>query len=413
MAASARFASVSSEEIEELLANKDSENTKKSTKMATTIFENYLKEKNLFNPTEPKALAKCLETFYIEARKKDGSMYSMGTLRTIRFGLSRFYKAQYGIDIITDGDFAKANKNFQAECVQMKKDGLARVDHKPAISDGDMKKLYESGVFSTETPKTLLNKVFFDVVLCFCRRGRQNLRQLKKTDFAVRINDDGVKYIAKISDEMTKNHRVDDKPEEGGSMYETGGPNCPVASFEKYIAHLHPKNEFLFQRPKKETPNDQVWYDNMVVGQRKLDEKMKDISTEAKLSQVYTNHSIRATSITILDKAGFEARHIMSVSGHKNESSIRSYSKTDESTKRKMSETLTAFARDGGNEGHSILQASSHTALTEDLASVQLPESPLLTNSQEEYLFRDVHIQPTSQIAKNSNTFYNCNVYFH
>ena len=64
------------------------------------------------------------------------------------------------MDIIKDDDFAVANKVFRAQCVQMKKDGLAKIEHKPAITNGDMKKLYESGVFSTETPKTLLNKVF-------------------------------------------------------------------------------------------------------------------------------------------------------------------------------------------------------------------------------------------------------------
>ena len=52
-----------------------------------------------------------------------------------------------------------------------------------------------------------------------------------------------------------KNQRVDDAAEEGGSMYETVGPNCPVARLGKYL-DLHPQNEFLFQRPKKETPND-------------------------------------------------------------------------------------------------------------------------------------------------------------
>ena len=30
-----------------------------------------------------------------------------------------------------------------------------------------------------------------------------------------------------------------------------------------------------------------------------------------KISKCYTNHSIRATAVTILDKSGFEARHIM------------------------------------------------------------------------------------------------------
>ena len=49
----------------------------------------------------------------------------------------------------------------------------------------------------------------------------------------------------------------------------------------------------------------------MVVGGRTLGKKMKNISRNAKLSKCYTNHSIRVTAVTILDKSGFEARHIM------------------------------------------------------------------------------------------------------
>ena len=57
----------------------------------------------------------------------------------------------------------------------------------------------------------------------------------------------------------------------------------------------------------------------MVVGERTLGEEMKCISKEAELSKIYTNHSIRATVVTILDKCGYEARHIMAVSGHKSQ----------------------------------------------------------------------------------------------
>ena len=64
-------------------------------------------------------------------------------------------------------------------------------------------------------------------------------------------------------------------------------------------------------------------------------------SQEAGLSRSYTNHSIRATAFTILDNSGFEAGHIMVVSGHRNEASIQSYSKTDTLTKKKTPETLT------------------------------------------------------------------------
>jgi len=54
---------------------------------------------------------------------------------------------------------------------------------------------------------------------------------------------------------------------------------------------------------------------------------MKMLSVEANLSAIYTNHCLRATCITALDQAGFEARHIMTLSGQKTEASIRSYSR--------------------------------------------------------------------------------------
>ena len=88
----------------------------------------------------------------------------------------------------------------------------------------------------------------------------------------------------------------------------------------------------------------------MVVGERSLGDKMKKISKDANLSKTYTNHSIRATAVTILDRSGFEARHIMVVSGHKNESSIRSYCKMDMSTKREMSASLSTECVVAGQE---------------------------------------------------------------
>ena len=118
--------------------------------------------------------------------------------------------------------------------------------------------------------------------------------------------------MSNIRDELlTKNHREDDEAEEGGVMYATEGVWYTVASFEKYLQHLNPKNEFLFQRPKEEVSSDaKVWYDNMIVGERSLGGMMKRISKGANLSRIYTNHSIRATAVTILDKSGFEVRHI-------------------------------------------------------------------------------------------------------
>ena len=65
------------------------------------------------------------------------------------------------------------------------------------------------------------------------------------------------------------------------------------------------------------------------------------ICKDVKLSRDYTNYSIRATVITKLDEAGFEARHIITLSSHKSESTIKQYStKCPENKKREMFDSL-------------------------------------------------------------------------
>ena len=52
----------------------------------------------------------------------------MGSLKTLRFGLSRHFKAVRGVDIMNKEEFNEANKVFATKCVQLKKDGQAKVN---------------------------------------------------------------------------------------------------------------------------------------------------------------------------------------------------------------------------------------------------------------------------------------------
>lgn len=112
-------------------------------------------------------------------------------------------------------------------------------------------------------------------------------------------------------------------------MYEVPGDvNCPVTSFEKYLSKLHPKIDCLWQRPLDSfEPDSQIWYCMAPLGKGKLAGMMGDISKLAHMSKRYTNHCIRATTISELDRNGIEARHMVRVTGHKSEMSIRSYSR--------------------------------------------------------------------------------------
>ena len=66
---------------------------------------------------------------------------------------------------IVRNNLNEANRIYGAQCVELKKQGLAKTEHKPPIADKDIEKLYRCGVFNTENPSTLQNKVFFEIML--------------------------------------------------------------------------------------------------------------------------------------------------------------------------------------------------------------------------------------------------------
>ena len=138
-----RFATLSEEDLNLLLDGKDAKSTKRATKSALKVFHQYLKGKKADEPQTKDTLANVLKLFYVEARKADGTSYSNSTLSSLRFGLNRHFKATRGFDIINDSEFTNANKVFGVKCVDLKRQGLAKVEHKLLICEEDLKKLYE------------------------------------------------------------------------------------------------------------------------------------------------------------------------------------------------------------------------------------------------------------------------------
>ena len=151
---------------------------------------------------------------------------------------------------------------------------------------------------------------------------------MTKETFSFKKSPSDQLYVYQAKDELDKNHRATDAPSDTvgeGRMFATGGDLCPITSMQKYLSKLHPDNPALWQKPLHSWPKDHPgpWYSKAPLGKNTLGNMMACISKSAKLSRLYTNHSIRATHITLLDESGVEARHIMRTSGHKNESSIR------------------------------------------------------------------------------------------
>ena len=229
MSSQGRFGRLSDVEMEQMMSNKDAVNTKRGTEVAIQNLREYTFETDWdidLHDCTPEQLAPPLRSFYVNARKKNGELYKLSALKSIRFGLSRHFSQELKIDIINDPVFQKANGMCSTVSVDLKRKGLTKVDHTESIEPEDLKTLYTSLTWSPDTSEGLLHKCWFDVMFFLCRRGREHLREMKKDTFKFAKKSNGKMYLYQARDELDKNHRVHTDPHHNNTearMYEIPG----------------------------------------------------------------------------------------------------------------------------------------------------------------------------------------------
>jgi len=296
--------------------NKLSENTHLATRYAVRIFREYLGEKAQspdFETLEKDALCAVLRSFYAEARSKSGQLYSKSSLISIRSSLNRYLNEPpycRTLDLTKDPELRSANLTLAAVIRRLEEQGAGPVVQKQAITRSDLRKLYESSVFNTDTPFGLLNKVWFETCMYFCTRGRENQRELEEDSFGLAVDEDGRKFVYfKALGPYHKSRSAawnKKRPDAGEGtlprMYETGSEQCPYASFVRYVSKRNPLCRAFFQRPRDHCcASDLTWYENKAIGKNLLGTRMQMLSRAAKLSKTYTNHCIGAVSIATLN----------------------------------------------------------------------------------------------------------------
>ncbi|CAG5127030.1 unnamed protein product [Candidula unifasciata] len=255
-------------------------------------------------------LADFLRDFYGKIKLKSSDSL---TLKDLRAGLHKFFLDEVNIDILHDRCFDLANDAFDLALRAHRK------CHRMRIETDDLKKIYLSKAMDTEKPDSLQNKVFFDISLYICNKGKEYFRNMKKNDFDVSTDSQGRRYVwlkdsTGRKEEMSLKIKksVDEDPpanQVGERMYERpGDPRCPLASFQKYVTHLHPMIEAFWQRPKRNvSQSDYVWFEHTPLGNSTLTKIMQRISLQAGLSDNYTNYSIRSACIPLLESVCYEA----------------------------------------------------------------------------------------------------------
>lgn len=303
-----------------------------------TFFSDWLTERRKdtnFEQLPDTILAEILRQFFGEVRNKKGKPYSKSGMVNIRSGLNRYLQSpphNRVINLMHNDSFQNANKVFTGVLRVNKQNGLDVRKPKVAISKANVEKLYQEyfipGLMAGNS-EILLHKVFFDIVYFMSRRAKEGLRKLRKDSFEFLTTPDGVEYIQIKYNEVTKKNQGGDL----GSRYsyahdnkniilaQPGDVGCPVNSFRKYLSLLSDKIPDFFQRPSK---NKTKFY-GIPLGVHYIGDLMKLICQRAKLSRIHTNHEIRKTSATGMQKGGVPIPDIAHQWQHKDLQSLQHY----------------------------------------------------------------------------------------
>ena len=111
-----KFASCDESDLQQIIDNSESSNTKKATKLAVSLFHQYKGENIVFEELSPGELNRVLGRFYVELRTPKGELYKKTTLLTYRQGIQRHLQdIRPTIDIIKGLEFVESNKFFKGK----------------------------------------------------------------------------------------------------------------------------------------------------------------------------------------------------------------------------------------------------------------------------------------------------------
>ena len=212
-----------------------------------------------------------------------------------------------------------------------------------------MQQIYNSKYLDPErNVRSLQAKVMWDIRYYFACRGFENFPKMTKDTFKLSTHPDtGVKYLERIEDEETKNHKEVDGQIVSGYMPEISYDNklCPVSSYLTYLYSLSKDNNILSQSPKftnfSEDPRVRTYYDPSDVGHNTHENFVSRIAKNCGLEEFgYTNHSLCVTAINTLTHNDFSNKQITSITGHKSSTSLETYQRVSPSEKIQMGISL-------------------------------------------------------------------------
>ena len=299
----------------------------------------------------PSIICECLQRFVSEARRADGTKYPPKTLYQILCGLLRHARESQSnpsnfLDR-KDSRFKKLHATCDVIFKTLHEEGIGvKKKSTPVVSKSDEEKLWETGVLNTSTPVGLQRAVFYYVGKVCCIRGGEEQRNLKHSQFKRYSNPD--RYI--YSEHGSKNHNGGffqlDVEKKNVSIFrnEEAGKRCLVDLLDNYLKRLSPgaiEKELFYCKPLENFRKDGPWYCVQPRGKHYLNNMVKAMFSEAKISGDFTNHSLRATGATELFQSEAPEKVIQGITGHRSIQALRQYERVGDLQKKAACNILT------------------------------------------------------------------------
>lgn len=214
--------------------------------------------------------------FYTSGQKKDGAPFSATALLAFRTAVNRYLNNKCGrqISIATSHCFKQSNallSRLMSTSVKMNKSILVQ----------DIKLMYTSGALSNSNPEALLYKVWFELQMHF--RSKIDWSKVYAEHFFFSHNQAGKLTVTWNTCGLGTCTQM--------TVFEaTGGRYCSVESLRVYMEHHNHACKMLLQIPaSKDLQGKGIWYLPEEIRDHRERGFMKKISSQAKLSQSYTN----------------------------------------------------------------------------------------------------------------------------
>ena len=116
-------------------------------------------------------------------------------------------KENANFSIITNREFKPANDVLTAHLVKLAREGkISSTKHKPALIPQDVKIFYQKKQLGLETPESLIETAWFNIMLHSGKHGRENMRKMSAEDIQIHKSSSGLEYITLV-ERATKNHQ--------------------------------------------------------------------------------------------------------------------------------------------------------------------------------------------------------------